>query len=637
MRVNQSIPRGVLKIATLNYMQNSPKFLSILISYLDKLFSKSLLQLKSMIKPTFSLLLTRWKKVTDSPHFVGVMVGLILMLALFLRGYGWQNYPFGFDQVQILENAERILTGDITLIGPRTGPAPMFTGPLIYYVTAVLLAFIPAPYTVVATALLLSFITGAVMYWLVRRFQSPGFALTVLTFWAVAPLIVTLDRTPWNPNLTILAAALCFLPLLEVAHTKKTSLINYLCIMAGTFLGYQAHFSGLLLPGLVLLSVLLMKPQRWLLGAAGLFGLAVSLVPTLLFDLRNNWLNVNGFLSVVSGKTEGPSRWDSLVVSTVTVLSNWGRVFIAEFSPILVVLLGVVGFVSLIYFYYYKKTSRVASWIPFLWLVVTTLALSFYRGNKPEYYFLLLMPMYLWWTTYILWEVAKKPVTRVIFLSFLTLYSVVTVVSKNTHTNGMSLGNQLAVRAAMQEDIQLNKVKTVIYDMEQVHSLGLLYLLRGASSEPTGKIYHVVYPYQQGNLKTIAFTDVAVWVDPRTDVNRKYVTQPTYILSTPFDLSFYQDLYLNHTFQGNDTYVLRDGATQLGHVVVYRRAWDSDAFDTLTDSFAQSARQQEWAAFDHEGSATYAYWSGHHFVVLRPLPNVNFDVKEVANQIVLIN
>ena len=58
-----------------------------------------------------------------------ILVAAVIIAGAFFRAYMPEAYIFGFDQVQILTNAEAITNGDLTLIGPRTGPADMFTGP----------------------------------------------------------------------------------------------------------------------------------------------------------------------------------------------------------------------------------------------------------------------------------------------------------------------------------------------------------------------------------------------------------------------------------------------------------------------------------------------------------------------------
>ncbi len=102
------------------------------------------------------------------PKLLPILV--VLVGGLLLRAYHLGNYSFDFDQVQIAENSQRILAGQPTLIGPRTGPAAMFTGPLIYYTTAFFLLVVEPPLAVAGNALFLAVVTGGLIYFLTRRY-----------------------------------------------------------------------------------------------------------------------------------------------------------------------------------------------------------------------------------------------------------------------------------------------------------------------------------------------------------------------------------------------------------------------------------------------------------------------------------
>ncbi len=66
---------------------------------------------------------------------------LIVAAGLFLRWLYPLDRLFEFDQNQIAVFAKQIIDKNFTLIGPRTGPAQFFTGPLIYYLGAILLVY----------------------------------------------------------------------------------------------------------------------------------------------------------------------------------------------------------------------------------------------------------------------------------------------------------------------------------------------------------------------------------------------------------------------------------------------------------------------------------------------------------------
>lgn len=102
-----------------------------------------------------------------------------------------------------------------------------------------------------------------------------------------------------EPQLDDISLITSFFPLLKT----KNNTLNYLALVAGGFLAYQAHFSGFLLVVLVGISVPFMHKSWKHLIAVG-FGLLLSLVPTIIFDMRNNFLNWRGLIDLFSTKNE---------------------------------------------------------------------------------------------------------------------------------------------------------------------------------------------------------------------------------------------------------------------------------------------------------------------------------------------
>lgn len=148
----------------------------------------------------------------------------IICFGLFLRTHNWRQYPFNFDQVQIANASTQILLGKPTLIGPRTGPAEMFTGPLIYYLAAVISVFVEDHIAVIIVAVFLSLVTGLTILCLGKFYFGNNEAIILTSLWAFSPFLVHIDRIPWNPNLSVLAAVLVLFPLLG---KLENNFLNY--------------------------------------------------------------------------------------------------------------------------------------------------------------------------------------------------------------------------------------------------------------------------------------------------------------------------------------------------------------------------------------------------------------------------
>lgn len=409
------------------------------------------------------------------------LVSVLIFIGLLLRIYNPLAVSFGFDQVQILQNAQMITQGDITLIGPRTGPADMFTGPLIYYVAAPFVLLFGDVLTVVMVPLFTALLTGMAFYWLMRRYVGMFEALLATLIWAVSPFLISLDRIFWNPNFTVLATLLLFLPLLKERQDKLTVLL----FGAGAFLTYQAHFSGFLLLGLALFWLIyLKKPARFYVSLG--VGTVLSILPTVLFDLRNNFLNAKGLVALLTGQSGfevGRVLLDSLH-NFYVITETTGKLFVFGFPSLLIVLLGTL--VLLMGLRNSRQNTHLR--MVFYSLLIIGVSYSLYRGEKPEYYFSLIIPLVVFVITISLRQLHKRLllIGGVLF----TVSAMLTTVALSTPNTGLSLGN---IQGVVRE-LQGREVQQVIFDVPAGSQFGLNYFLAQISLVSDGEIVHIAYP-----------------------------------------------------------------------------------------------------------------------------------------------
>ncbi|MCA9368696.1 hypothetical protein KC721_00210, partial [Candidatus Woesebacteria bacterium] len=290
-----------------------------------------------------------------------IILILIVAVGLFLRAYKFGYYPLGFDNLQIITSAEKIVEGDLVFLGPRTGPAEMFTGPLIYYVAAPFLFLGFSHYTAIFVPLFLALLTGITLAWLTKVVEREQHL--ILALWAFSPLLIPMDRILWNPNLTVLASSLTFFPLLALERKYRYQLFGKhipteFLLFVGAFLGYQAHFSGLILAPLACIYLVVRRYKNvWLYGAL-FVGFLASLLPTVLFDIKNNYLNTRGLLSLLEGKTGfGLVGFFTTLLHAMQIsLENLGGVLLEGNSLELILIAGVV--VVLTTLLLYKKITE---------------------------------------------------------------------------------------------------------------------------------------------------------------------------------------------------------------------------------------------------------------------------------------
>lgn len=465
---------------------------------------------------------------------------ILLLIGLFLRSIFPLSGGINFDQVQILEKANEISKGDISLIGPRTGPANMFTGPLIYYVTAPFVMVLDDYTAVVLVPLLLAGLTGVALFWLSKVYLEEKAALVITGLWAMSPFLIALDRVFWNPNLMVLASALVFFPLLQL----KGKWYDYVFLGCGAFLSYQAHFSGFVLVGLGILSLLAQR-QSWKYFAVLILGLATSLFPTFLFDLRNNFLNWYGLQDLLFNKSSRSfaailkDLWKNIFI----VIETTGKVLLEGNQLELILTMGI--FVFVLYFFFTKRVRQEQNMI-LLWLGSVVTAFTLYRGSKPEYYFLLVIPVIFYIFARLVKNVKRKWI--VLALLLIAVYSWGVTHKKFSHSSGFTVGSLYEMETIFSK----MNIKEVVYDVPHGGEAGPRYFLQKYAYADGKDVVHIGYPSNITFWSAQKISDVVIWVDPRTKEQtevRNFLVSDSVILSTDRSTFLYENKYPENALQ----------------------------------------------------------------------------------------
>lgn len=454
---------------------------------------------------------------------------LLLLAGLFFRVFYPGNVSLGFDQVQILQKAEEISQGNLTLIGPRTGPATMFTGPLIYYLTVpVFMVF--GTWSVVIVPLLLAAVTGGALYWLFSHYRTSEEAVLALGLWAFSPFLVSLDRVFWNPDLTLLASLCLFLPLTVLP--KKLDRVDWVLLASGAFLAYQAHFSGLIAVGLTGFWLLWKRQGKAVVAMVS--GIVTSLLPTFLFDLKNNWLNTRGLVELISGKGNsqlGKWLWD-LGHNGYIVAETLGKLMFYHNSTTLLVVAGLLLLMLL-----WKWRQRFDSFLLVsFWLISVIIVYSFYKETKPEYYFLITMPALFLGVTWLFQQLDTQ--TQKLIIIFYIVLSTVTNIQLVSHHPGLTLGSLQQIHQHLRE----SQVKEIMADVPYGSSDGLEYFLQDIPHQEAGTVYHVIYPNDYTFPGVVNFNGVGLWADSRSQTKNN-LTDHDFILSVATGYQLYRNDY----------------------------------------------------------------------------------------------
>ncbi len=424
-----------------------------------------------------------WQNIKKNYLFL-----FFLFLGIAFRAYDWRAYHLGFDQVQILSSAEKILSGKLTLIGPRTGPADTFTGPLIYYLAVPLIAVFGSIKTAILLPIVLSTLTALTLYYLTNRYINKKAASIVTVIWSISPLLIYLDRIFWNPNLSLISFSLVFWPLFFAKKIKEHDL--YL-ITLGSFLSYQAHFSAFLLPVLIFfVSLIYQRPKKIFLAV--LVGFLISLLPTLAFDLRHQFLNSKGIWSLLNGEASSltiSSFLQNLYQNLLNTFQLYSRLLYHGQNSITRSLIGLA--LLLISFMIQKNKKHFIKIL--IWPLSVLILMSLYKGSVPEYYFLISLPALLYLLAISLKKINKYLLSTLIVVLIFNSTQFLKISTKNQNEE-LSLGNSLAIKNKILSITEKTEIKEIVYLLPHASDFGLKYLLEPLALNDTGATIKIVYP-----------------------------------------------------------------------------------------------------------------------------------------------
>jgi hypothetical protein len=305
-------------------------------------------------------------------------------------------FTFDYDQEMIMDKVISIHQGKFTLIGTRIGEYPFYLGPAYIYFTALTsLPWHGSPFFMFYYAYFWSLLALlSLVYWTKRLFSTKA-ALFLGTVYALTPYTVYVDRISWNPN------PVPFIAIMVVGYVFDWIINKHIPtiieqIIIGLLLGFgiNCHFSVLLL--WIWLFIVVLGKKQFKMGMV-IFSIAlVFVLPLVLFDVRHQFLNFHGLLSLAS--------------------SSHGKQFSLKLSYPSVVKLRMVGeMVIRIFGIYFSKFTFVHMKIGWLIMLVGLLVagwplelyasllvglglvfFGYYSGAVPEYYYLYLTPLLFW-------------------------------------------------------------------------------------------------------------------------------------------------------------------------------------------------------------------------------------------------
>ena len=347
-----------------------------------------------------------------------LLIGLVL-IASFLRLYNLSDsLQFQGDQGRDAMIVSRIFTEkDLVFIGPVTSVGNMYLGPLYYYF---MLPFLwlsyPSPIGPAYAVAILGIITVWLMYKLGKELVGKKAALIATTFFTFANTVILYTRFSWNPN------PAPFVSILMIYFTYKAWQKNpwyWVGVVLSFSVLLQLHYLTLLSAGGAGLIWLISLYENWQkknktkklslqlkASAVGLFILALSFTPLVLFDSKHEWLNANAFSNLLfqdrNFKTTAAGGGLTKIYKTVMETHGRGMHTLFEIAigqermlntVLLVITIAVLGWLLI----KNRKDKHWAGWVVITaYLLTGIIGTSLYEHTIFDQYIAYLFPVTFW-------------------------------------------------------------------------------------------------------------------------------------------------------------------------------------------------------------------------------------------------
>ena len=402
----------------------------------------------------------------------------VFIIFAFLRFYNLdQRIIFDWDQEQYSYQVEKIIKGDITLIGPRiNNDTGFFLGP---YFTYILVPFYllrnlhpTALIDFVETYSIIFFITS---YLVISKLFSKKHALMFLLLWSGNSLLVVYDTLPWNPLLIPLGIILVWLYLYKIFKSPNYKNFAILGLIMGFFSNIHFQFIFLIFFCFVMLMLNFKNKKLFNIknGATFIASFFTMFLPLFVFDLRNNFLNSKLFFTFFFNNQSNFVRDRNV---WTTVFTNFLKPFIyLERLDYMWLFLFIIAGIT-IFLIKKKKSFDKSFYISFLLvLFITPLVFYFYSVRPSEYYFLYLLPFVLITITDFIFTLKRE----YLFILLVVYFLAFNIDSLQRNMKQIPIGLYYKDKAikTLKENINISKKFNVTIDAPLGFHNGYKYLL----------------------------------------------------------------------------------------------------------------------------------------------------------------
>jgi 4-amino-4-deoxy-L-arabinose transferase-like glycosyltransferase len=365
------------------------------------------------------------------------IVILLIVIVLFGAILRFLGFPvrYGFD---IDATRDAILTQYAVvhnlwpMIGPLSALGSFNFGPWYYYQLILFQHLAPFAYAPWIYITLTSLAVIVIMYGIGSELFNKEFGLILALLTAVSPGQIIAGTGLSNPDLVSLFAALSLWLFIRLLKSKNSYWTAFLLGLA-IGIGINCHYQMVYFIFLPFLLFVFCKKNRFKILLFSLFGIFLSFLPLIYFNLTHHFQTVSGLVDYyIYGKNKVyvPNRWLSYLLDFWPTF--WGYVF---GFPALVggILAGASLLASL--FLIIKRKVSLAYMAIFLFFIACFVFLRFFSGERTNYYLLFLHPFLILFTGVLIWQALKIRFWKIILGIFLIVMVIAGLKIDLIHTH----------------------------------------------------------------------------------------------------------------------------------------------------------------------------------------------------------
>jgi hypothetical protein len=234
---------------------------------------------------------------------------LILVTFLARSAYLWRDFVFVYDQGRDALEVQKILSGNLTLIGPTTGLFGVFLGPFHYYFLTLLYAVGGGNPIVPAYAfVLLSSLTIVPIFAFAKKIGGTLAGVLASIFFSFSFVQWQFSRWLSNPTNLPLVSLIMFLCAIKALETKKARWFLAVGLLLGVCMQLEAANAIFMIPTLVVVliteyllagkhaQVLMRLWDDKVLILSSALGFILTLIPQGLFELIHDFPITNSLV-----------------------------------------------------------------------------------------------------------------------------------------------------------------------------------------------------------------------------------------------------------------------------------------------------------------------------------------------------